>query len=291
MDRVGIIGTGVVGSALALLLGEKGYKITAVFSKSGASAAKLAAELGCRQASSAEEVVSLAKIIFLTTPDRVIGSLAAELRKTNTVLRGKTFFHMSGAFPAEELKPLSESGAAIGSIHPLQSFASTEVAIQNLPGSFYALQGDEEALALAVEIVDKLGGKSFKIRKEDKPLYHMGASVASNYLVALIDYAINIYQHIGMKPEEALGALLPLIRGTLTNIEKLGTVQALTGPIARGDAETIKGHLRAAGHLDQELVDLYRNLGLYTVKVAEKKGTIDGTGAEILNTILRKDGD
>jgi predicted short-subunit dehydrogenase-like oxidoreductase (DUF2520 family) len=195
---------------------------------------------------------------------------------------------MSGALPAEILAPLKERGAAVGSLHPLQSFASVEQAAANLPGSFFAVQGDDRAIETALKIIEDLGGKPFMIESRDKALYHLGACVASNYLVALVHFAVYIYKAIGMSGEQAVGALMPLLRGTLANIEILVPVQALTGPVARGDLGTIERHLEAIRGLEPGLAEFYRTLGRYTTKVAVEKGSIDKVEAERLFSIFRE---
>lgn len=291
MCHVAVIGTGVVGSAVALLLRQKGYTVTGVCSKTGVSAAGLAAELGCRSTTVPGDIITEADIIFLTTPDRELSSVASRLADSGTVNNKHIFYHMSGALPAEVLSPLKEKGAAIGAAHPLQSFATIEKAIANLPGSFFAIQGDSRAIDAVLKIVADLGGKPFLMKSEDKALYHLGACIASNYLVAVIHFAVSIFNCIGMSPEQAAEALLPLVKGTLANIEVLGPVKSLTGPVARGDAGTIERHLEAMKVLDPSLAELYKTLGRYTTQVAIEKGSIDKVGAEKLFSIFREEGE
>ncbi|MHB9094131.1 MAG: Rossmann-like and DUF2520 domain-containing protein [Eubacteriales bacterium] len=287
MFRVGVIGTGVVGSAVALLLRQKGYDFTGVCSKSGVSAARLAASLGCKFYSDPADVLVDARIVFLTVPDREIDQLARRLADSEYVNNEHVFFHMSGALPAEVLHPLQEKGSAIGSLHPLQSFASIEKAVENLPNSFFAVQGDAAAAEIAFALAETLSGKPFMLKSEDKALYHLGACIASNYLVALIHFAVGIYRQIGLTDMQATEALMPLIRGTLANIELLGPAKALTGPVARGDINTIEKHLGAIGNLAPGQADLYKYLGSYTTQVAVEKGSIDNTNAEKLLCIFR----
>jgi len=301
MYRVAIIGTGVVGSAVALLLRQKGYLITAVCSKNGVSASKLAEIVGCRYTLKAAEAIPGAEIILLATPDRELEKMAFLLAGSGQVGKGQLFYHMSGALPAEILNPLREKGGAVGSIHPLQSFASMEGAVANLPGSFFAVQGEEAALQKAFQIARDLSGNPFEIKAEDKPLYHMGACIASNYLVALIHFAVSIYDYISIPREQAVSALMPLIRGTLSNIEQMGPAKALTGPVARGDTGTVNRHIHALEEMASQegseaefrgladlYTDLYTALGRYTVGVAEEKGTISGEILEKLFGMMRK---
>ncbi|WP_418791361.1 Rossmann-like and DUF2520 domain-containing protein [Phosphitispora sp. TUW77] len=282
MYRVGVIGTGVVGSAVAILLQDKGHKVTGLYSKTGISAANLAGRLGCTTFANPEQVLGYAEVIFLTTPDSELDYIVSLLAESGLVKEKHHFFHMSGALPAEVLVPLREQGGNICSLHPLQSFAGIEQALVNLPGSFFSVQGDAAAMKTAYRLVADLEGVSFDIRSEDKPLYHLGAVVASNYFVALIHFVLQIYNSIGISEDEAIGALLPLIKGTLSNIEEIGTVKALTGPVARGDFGIIEAHLRAISKLPHSYIDLYKTLGRYTVQIALEKGSIDETQTNLL---------
>jgi len=213
-------------------------------------------------------------------PDRAIAGTAAAISKAGGFRPGQLVIHMSGALPAEALAPAREAGAAVMSVHPLQSFANIEVAVRNLPGSFFSIQGDPAGMETARQIVADLAGRCFELPPEGKPLYHLGACAASNYLVALVHFAVNIYRQTGMDEETALAALLPLVKGTVANIESLGPAKALTGPVARGDISTLETHLAALKQLPDEYMGLYSTLGAYTAGVALEKGTIDSGKAE-----------
>ncbi len=277
MYRIGVIGTGVVGSAVAILLQDKGHQVTGLYSKTGVSAANLAERLGCRAYNDPARVLESAGVIFITTPDRELHHMASLLAGSGMVNEKHLFFHMSGALPAEVLAPVRKQGGVICSLHPLQSFAGIEQALENLPGSFFGIQGDTAAMETAYRITRDLEGEPFIIQEEDKPLYHLGAVVASNYLVSLIHYALTIFASIGIPEEKAVLALLPLIRGTLSNIEKLGPVKSLTGPVARGDIGTIGGHLNALAKMQYSYTELYKTLGRHTVQIALEKGSINET--------------
>ena len=124
-------------------------------------------------------------------------------------------------------------------------------------------------------LVEALGGEYFFIDREAKPLYHAGACVVSNYLVTLLDLGIKLLESTGIPSAMASRALLPLVHGTINNVEKIGIPQALTGPIARGDIATVSKHLDCMRELAPELVKLYTVLGCYTAPLAQAKGTID----------------
>lgn len=286
---IAVVGCGKVGSALALLLKEKGYPVAGVASKSYSSAKRLAEAAGCPAYKRPEEAARAADLVFITTPDREIAAVSRSIAERDGFRAGQVVAHTSGAHPSGELKGVREAGALAVSIHPLQSFADVEGARRNLPGSYFALEGDEGALPIARQVAEDLGGRPFIIRAEDKVLYHAAACIASNYLVSLMHLATNIYARFGLSRREAFEALYPLVQGTVNNIRALGPSQALTGPIVRGDASTVAGHLPALEKVGDLEARLYRLLGLYTVRVALEKGSIGEEQARELTRVLQED--
>lgn len=285
---IAVVGAGKVGSALALLLNRQGYPVAGVASKSITSARRVAEELKVPATDKPEEVTAGADVVFITTPDREIAGVAGDIAQKGGFRPGQVVFHTSGAHPADEVGAARRSGALAGSLHPLQSFADVKMAMESLPGSYFALEGDGEALPVAELIVKDLGGRSFSIAAKDKPLYHAAACIASNYLVSLLHFATGLYGCFGLSRAEAFEALLPLIRGTIKNISQVGPAAALTGPVARGDGPTLAGHLEALQEVGRQELDLYRDLGLYTVKVALEKGSISAGQGKGLEDIFKE---
>lgn len=286
--KIAVVGAGKVGSALALLLSRQGYPVAGVASRSIESARRVAEELKVPATVNPEEVTAGADVVFITTPDRVIASVAEEITVRGGFRPGQVVFHTSGAHSADEVGAVRRSGALAASLHPLQSFADIKMAMENLPGSYFALEGDAAALPLAGRIVEDLGGKSFSIAAEDKPLYHAAACIASNYLVSLMHLATGLYSRFGLTRAEAFEALFPLIRGTIKNISQVGPPHALTGPVARADGPTLEGHLKVLKDVGGQELDLYSKLGLYTVRVALEKGSINAEEAKRLEELLRE---
>ena len=157
------------------------------------------------------------------------------------------------------------------SLHPLQAFASVDNALAILSGTHFGIEGEEEDLG--EEIVKDLGGIPHKIFSDQKTLYHAGAVVASNYLVVLASLAVELFTEAGIEEGEALASLLPLMKGTLSNLEQVGLPQALTGPIARGDVQVVQGHLN---RLPPKLVEIYKGLGSKALELGESKSAIQG---------------
>ncbi len=285
MLKLGFIGAGTVGTALALRLTEKGYPVVAVSSRTGISAEKLAQSIpGCRAMKNNQDVADAADLVFITTPDDVIGKVASELKWRE----GQSVVHCSGADSTETLQPARKSGARVGGFHPLQTFASVKQAIENLPGSTFALESEEPLLTTLKEMATALDGHWIELKASDKVVYHAAAVIACNYLVTLVKLSTDLWQTFGVPREEATRALLPLLKGTLHNIETVGIPKCLTGPVARGDIGTVNKHLNALQKAAPDVLSTYRELGLKTIPVALGKGKIDQARARELETALRQ---
>ncbi len=273
--KIGIIGAGVVGTAIGVVLYDKGYEITGVHDKKSESTKTLVDRIGCATYASPQEVSRSTDILFITTTDSAIQSVVDELADSRAFHYGQVVVHMSGAQSSEILDKARHLGARVLSLHPLQSFANLEMAIENIPGSIFSIEGDQDTYEVGIDMVEKLEGEYFFITREAKPLYHAGACVVSNYLVTLINLGIKLMESTGVPREMAVKSLLPLIRGTIRNIETAGIPDALTGPISRGDINTVMNHLACMEETGAEFINLYSCLGYYTAQVALEKGTID----------------
>jgi predicted short-subunit dehydrogenase-like oxidoreductase (DUF2520 family) len=283
MPKIGFIGAGTVGTALAVRLKERGYPVIAVASRSRSSADKLAASVpGCQSYDKKQAVADVAELVFITTPDDAIAQVASELKWHE----GQSVVHCSGAHSLDILEPATRASAHAGAFHPLQTFANVAHAIKNIPGSTFALEADGELLQTLKNMAQDLDGTWVKLGAGDKVLYHAAAVFACNYLVTLMKMATDLWQTFGVSTPEATRALLPLLRGTLNNLENIGLPNCLTGPIARGDLGTINRHLEALEQSAPELFHTYRDLGLQTIPIALGKGKIDSKRAEEMRQLL-----
>jgi predicted short-subunit dehydrogenase-like oxidoreductase (DUF2520 family) len=220
--------------------------------------------------------------VFLTVPDDVLPEMAHALAGQGAAPEGCAVFHCSGALSVEVLAPLHARGYHVGSIHPLQSLAHPITGAERLPGSWFAISGEPEALGTARRLVAELDGETLSIPVSKRPLYHAAAVVASNYLPVLTALAARLLVLAGADEDKALPALLPLMRGTLENIAEMGLASALTGPVARGDVETIRLHLRS---LPEREGRLYRELGREAIEIAETRG-LDEEAVAALRELL-----
>jgi len=283
MLKTGFIGAGTTGTALAVRLSQKGCQVVAVFSRTLSSAQKLAGLVpNCRVCHTAQEVAEAAGLVFITTPDDVIAQVCNEVQW----YEGQSVVHCSGAHSVDILEPAKKLGAAVGSFHPLQTFADVDQAIENLPGSTFALEAREPLLSTLKELTSLLDGNWVELKPGDKVLYHAAAVIACNYLVTLVKLALDLWQDFGVSSKEVTKALLPLLRGTINNIDNIGLPDCLTGPVARGDLGTIERHLSALETRSPSLLTTYKELGLQTIPIALAKGKIDAQKAEEMKALL-----
>ncbi len=291
---VAIIGAGRVGSSVGFLLARAGYPVTAVAAQTAASVEKALEFIKGGGYPADAKKASGADIVFITTPDRTIRDVCEEISREGGLKRGSLVVHMSGAHSLDLLDAAKAAGAFRAVVHPLQSVPSREQGVRNLPGSFFRVEADPEALQLAKDLVRALGGLELALPKwtsdsGSASLYHAGAVAVSNYFVALIDFGLKFYEALGADRNEALRAVLPLIKGTLANIETLGIPDALTGPIVRGDVDTIRGHLEAMRQRAPELLGLYRALAKHTITVAQGRGLEPETARKMLSALKIED--
>ena len=222
------------------------------------------------------------QIVILAVPDSALSEVAHELSHQGAPPPGCVALHLAGAISTDVLAPLHARGYAVGSMHPLQSVADPWHSGDRLHGVAFALAGEPEAIAAGRRVVSALHGLPLVIPPSKRPIYHASAVVASNYFIAVLAFAVRLMMEAGVSEPDAVAALLPLVHGTLDNLEHLGVAAALTGPIARGDGDTIRLHLARLSEPDRAL---YCALGLELLKVARNAG-LDPAKARELEQIL-----
>jgi predicted short-subunit dehydrogenase-like oxidoreductase (DUF2520 family) len=286
MDCIAILGLGKVGMAVGFLLRTAGYRIVAVASRSTVSLNKGIVYTGGEAYTNYSDAAAQAECILITTADDAIESVCKEISSAGSIKPGNKVIHMSGAGGLNLLETAHAVGANVACIHPLQSFADVEGAIKNIPGSTFGITTVDEIKEWSVQIVRDLGGIPFFVSDTDKPLYHVAACIASNYLTTLIHMVEEIYQLVGLNREDSIRAIWPLVKGTMKNIEEKGTVHALTGPVARGDIGTINKHIQALHNRLPALLPAYSILGLLTTEIGLKKETLSPHNAERIKELL-----
>jgi len=291
MIRIAIIGAGSVGTAVGYLLSRGGYSVAGIGSRSIESARRAGQFIGQGEASTdLAHAAGQADIVFITTSDDAIEQVCKDIAAQGGFRPGSLVVHTSGALSVDILDSARQAGADTASMHPLQSLPSVEDAIRNMPGSWFCLEGGPEALEKLREMLKVFQGRELVIQPGGKPLYHAGAAAVSNFLVATIGFGLELHQAAGISRQDSLRALLPLIQGTLKNIEHLGIPEALTGPIARGDEHTVEDHLISIAREKPELLGLYCRLGKYTAGLALEKGTLKKDFAQRILGLLDRYG-
>ncbi len=285
---IAIVGCGKVGLNLIKFLKEAGYTFSGVASKSIESAQSAGSIAGTTSITTeAHTITPNADIIFITTPDGVIEETCTEIAKKNGFSKDAIVYHCSGSLPSTLLHAAKENGAITGSIHPLQSFATTNNEKNPFEGIIAAIEGEAKAVETGLILAGDLKARGFKIETDSKTMYHASAVVASNFLVTLAEFAYDLLSVSGIERKDAYAVLGPLIEGTLSNIKNVGPVDALTGPVVRGDFGTVEDHLNEISKKTPELTSLYKILGFHTVSIAKKRGTLNETAEQKLLDLFK----
>jgi len=266
--ELSIIGAGRTGRTLGLLARRAGYDIGPVVSPTAAHAREAAAFIGAGRPGTQ---LKGAALTIIAVPDGQIPNVVRSLKMP----RGGVAAHTCASLGAEALRPLRPAGA----LHPLRSFADPSRAAGLFPGTACAIDGDSEATSILEDFVRAIGGVPLRVRSDRKALYHAGAVFASNYVVAALHAALRLFDAAGVARKEAAPALLKLAEGTLANVRSVGIPEALTGPIERGDTETVSRHVAAIVADLPDLIGPYLSMGGVAVDVAVDKGTLDEVGS------------
>ncbi len=269
--ELSIVGAGRTGRTLGLLARRAGYEIGAVVCRTAAHAREAAAFIGAGRPGTQLRGSALT---LLAVPDAQIPAVVRSLKMP----RGGIVAHTCASLGADALRPLRPAGA----LHPLRSFADPSRAAGLFPGTACAVDGDPEATSVLEDFVRAIGGVPLRVRSDRKALYHAGAVFASNYIVAALHAALRLFDAAGVARRDAAPALLKLAEGTLANVRSVGIPEALTGPIERGDAETLSRHVQALTAHAPDLYGSYAALGGVTIDVAVEKGSLDDAGTRAI---------
>lgn len=288
VKTLNIIGSGRVGRACGRMWVKAGvFEIQDVLTRSRASAAEGVKFIGAGQPVGQLEEMRGADVWMIATRDDAIVPSCTTLAASGKITPDDIVFHVSGATPSSALAPAREQGARVASVHPIKTFTDAEAAVQSFPGTSCAAEGDAQALMVLKPAFEKIGAKVFDIAPESKPVYHAGGVFACNYLVALIEAALRAHEKAGIPRGASLKALEPMVRETVDAIFDKGPAKALTGPISRGDAATVRRQLALVRDWDGEMGALYRGLGMLAVALAESDGRIDARRAAELRSALK----
>jgi predicted short-subunit dehydrogenase-like oxidoreductase (DUF2520 family) len=257
---VGVIGAGRAGLSLGLALARAGHMVRIHGRRTQPVPPPLTLTTGAPPAWLREM-----DVLLLAVPDDAISELAAALAAHGRTRAGQVVLHLSGALGRDALQALAASGAALGSLHPLQTLTDPAAAPERLRGAVAAVEGEPQAVEVASGLARDVGLVPVPIPSDQKPRYHAAAVFASNFLVALAGVAQRLFVEAGLPDEVARTGLAALMAGALENLRAGGPAGALTGPVARGDVETIRRHLEVLRKAD---ADLYRALSRAALDLA-----------------------
>lgn len=276
---VGIISAGRVGTAIGVSLERAEHVVAAYSARSQVSVQRAQRRLPDSQLLPPAEVAARAELLLLAVPDAVLGAVVDELASGGSVRAGTIVVHTSGANGIGVLSPLAELGCIPLAIHPAMTFTGSDDDIRRLPDTCFGVTAaDEIGYAIAQSLVLEIGGEPFRVREDARTLYHAALAHASNHAVTLVADALEALR-AGLAGQELLGQELvgdapgglaervigPLVLASVENVLQRGQA-ALTGPVARGDAAAVAGHLRALGEVDPHLEQAYRADSLRTAQ-------------------------
>jgi predicted short-subunit dehydrogenase-like oxidoreductase (DUF2520 family) len=267
-----IIGSGHLAKTLGRLWRQHGEVVLVdVLSRSQANA-----EAACRFIGGGRPVVDYAAlapadIYLIATPDDQIEPCCERLAASDRFSPGVVVFHCSGSLPSAILAAAAACGALTASIHPVRSFASPEQVAQTFAGTWCGVEGDESALAILRPLFGSIGAKLVDIDPAAKTVYHAAAVFACNYLVTLLDVAVQAYSHAGIPHDAAMQMMAPLVQKTVDQAFAAGTAAALSGPIARGDMATVARQQAAVTAWDADKGALYALLAKETLALARRR--------------------
>lgn len=285
--KISIIGIGRLGGALALALAESGFEIENLIARNRETAEKIAGLIKPRpRILSPDELEKInSEIIFIAVRDFDIQKTAEHLARK--LKNRPTIFHTSGSLSSEILQSLREIECPVGSFHPLVSLSDAVLGKERFKRAFFCVEGDTSAVEAAKKIVEKLDGKFFTIETEHKMLYHAAAVTASGHLTALIDAAVEMLEKCGLEEARAREILLPLIESAVENLKLQKPSEALTGPFARADVETLKKHIETLSeNVSENALATYLQLGERSSHLAERQGANRENLEKILAEIL-----
>jgi predicted short-subunit dehydrogenase-like oxidoreductase (DUF2520 family) len=280
--RIGFIGAGRLGKALAWSLAAQGLRVAAAASQQPASAQALAARIeGCR-AAEPQAVVDGCDLVFVTTPDAAITPTVQACRWRD----GVAVVHCSGVTEVAALDAAAAAGALTGGFHPMQTFGDPEVAARSLPGCTITIEAPQPLDALLLALAEKLQCRVNRLPPGMRARYHAAAGYTSQFINVLFAEAAHIWRSWGAGEAQAIAALLPMAQGTLAAIAAAGIARAMPGPVSRGDLGSIDKHLQALASMADGTIELYRPLCRASVPLAVERGAIDAALAQRFLALL-----
>lgn len=283
MPAFGFIGCGKVGRTLAQAFRHAGHDVAGAWSRKEADVRLMQDEVaGLAALPSPQAVVDACEFVFLTVADDAIGEVASGLEWTG---RNRAI-HCSGATEVSVLSKARADGAAIGGFHPLQMFANPAVALQGLPGCTVGIEAEGELAHELAGLAAAIGCRAIQVPPGGRALYHASAYYVGPFLIALLAEGAALWRSFGATEKQALDALLPLLRGTVSAVVDGGLARGMGGCVARGDVGTVVKHVDALARFNPEAALLYRGLASRTIPLGQARGTLSSEAARRIEEVL-----
>jgi len=271
MTRVGVVGAGRVGAVLAAALRAAGHEVSAVAGESAASRTRIETLLPGVPVDKPTAVARSADLLLLTVPDDMLPNVVTMLAASRAIRAGQQVVHTSGKHGLAVLRPAAEVGADVLAMHPAMTFTGTDVDLDRLPGCVFGVTATERTWPVAVSLAGDLGGRLVRVEERHRTLYHAGLAHGANHLVTLVSQAMDLLRASGS--DDPAATLRPLLTAALDNALSYGDA-ALTGPIVRGDVETVRAHLAELSHAGPGSLESYVAMARATAERAVLDGRL-----------------
>jgi predicted short-subunit dehydrogenase-like oxidoreductase (DUF2520 family) len=271
MTRIGVVGAGRVGAVLAAALRAAGHEIVAVAGESSASRTRIETLLPGVRVDKPTAVARACDLLLLTVPDDMLDNVVTMLSAAGAIRRGQYVVHTSGKHGLAVLDPAAERGAHVLAMHPAMTFTGTDVDLDRLAGCVFGVTANGDTATLAEGLIDDLGGSPVWVPEEKRALYHAGLAHGANHLVTLVAQAMDLLRASGA--EDPASTLRPLMTAALDNALSYGDA-ALTGPIVRGDVNTVRAHLADIAESSPATLGSYVAMARATAKRAVLDGRL-----------------
>ncbi|NUR06296.1 MAG: DUF2520 domain-containing protein, partial [Nocardioidaceae bacterium] len=281
--RIGVVGAGRVGAVLAAALRSAGHEISAVAGESAATRTRIETLLPGVHVDKPTAVSRSADLLLLTVPDDMLSNVVTMLAASGAIRPGQYVVHTSGKHGLAVLEPAARVGARVLAMHPAMTFTGTDLDLERLPGCMFGVTATDETRALADRLVADLGGTVVRVPEDKRVLYHAGLAHGANHLVTLVAQSMDLLRASGATDPAA--TLRPLLTAALDNALSYGDA-ALTGPIVRGDVETVRAHLADIAATAPATLDSYVAMARATARRAVPDGRLLPIRAAKLERIL-----
>jgi len=279
MARIGVVGAGRVGAVLSAALRAAGHDIVAVAGESDASRTRIETLLPGVPVSKPSAVARAADILLLTVPDDVLSNVATMLSASKAIHADQLVVHTSGRHGTDVLRPAAERGAQVAAMHPAMTFTGTDVDLRRVPATVFGCTGGEDVRETVGSLVTDLGGRPVWIEEDQRVLYHAALAHGANHLVTLVNQAAELLRATGVA--EPASIVQPLLQAALDNALAYGDA-ALTGPVVRGDVQTVRDHVQTLADTSLETLESYVAMGRATANHAVLDGRLQPQRAALV---------